>query len=159
MDVSATADHTFTVPASPAEAFALVSDVPDSVAHFPGLDAFDAAGPGAWRWTLAKLGSGKLSLQTVYTCRYTSDARTRGVRWVAVAAPGDNARVEGSWTIHADGTGARIRLVNTLAVTVPVPRLMRRAAESLVGRENNRLIARYVENLQRTLAGGDGRVR
>jgi carbon monoxide dehydrogenase subunit G len=159
MDVSATADQTFTVPASPEAAFALVSDVPDSVSHFPGLDAFDADGPATWRWTLAKLGSGKLSLQTIYTCRYTSDARARTVRWVAVGAPQDNARVEGTWTITPDGAGARLRLVNTLSIEVPVPRLMRRPAEALVSRENSRLIAQYIENLKVTLGGGDGRVR
>jgi carbon monoxide dehydrogenase subunit G len=159
MDVSATADHSFSVPASPDEAFALVSDVPDSVRHFPGLESFDAAGPGAWRWTLAKLGSGKLSLQTIYTCRYTSDAGTHGVRWVAADAAEDNARAEGTWTITAEGSGARVRLVNTLTVTVPVPRLMRRPAQALVRRENERLIKRYVDNIQITLGGGDGRVR
>ena len=56
-------------------------------------------------------------------------------------------------------TGARVRLVNTLTVTVTVPRLMRRPAEALVRRENERLIQGYVENIQATLRGGDGRVR
>lgn len=159
MDVSATADHSFRVPATPAAALALVADVPDSVSHFPGLEGFEPAGPGAWRWTLARLGSGKLSLQTVYTCRYTHDAAAGTVRWVAVGAPGDNARVEGAWTVVPDGTGARLRLVNTLQVNVPVPRLLRRPAEALVARENERLITHYIANLEVTLAGGDGRVR
>lgn len=159
MDVSATADHNFSVPASPDQTFALVSDVPDSVAHFPGLERLDGAGPGAWRWTLNRIGSGKLSLQTIYTCHYTSDARTQRVQWVAADGPTDNAQVSGAWTITAEGAGARVRLVNTLTVTVQVPRLMRRPAEALVRRENERLIQRYVENIQATLRGGDGRVR
>jgi carbon monoxide dehydrogenase subunit G len=159
MDVSATADHTFTVSADADTAFALLSDVPDSVAHFPGLDAFVADGADTWRWELAKLGHGPLTLQTVYTCRYASDADTRTVRWVAVSAPKDNARVEGSWTLTPSGSGSRLRLVNTLTITVPVPRLMRRAGEALVSRENERLILGYIGNLKQTLDGGDGRVR
>ncbi|MEC7947889.1 MAG: SRPBCC family protein [Myxococcota bacterium] len=159
MDVSATADQGFSVPASPDAAFALVADVPDSVSHFPGIDGFEAAGPDAWRWTLATLGSGRLQLQTVYTCRYSRDAQARTVRWVAADAPSDNARVEGTWTITPEGTGTRLRLTNTLTIDVPVPRVMRRPAEALVSHENNRLIAEYIDNLKTTLSGGDGRVR
>lgn len=159
MDVSATADQCFSVPASPDVAFSLVADVPDSVSHFPGIDAFEAAGPGAWRWSLTPLGSGRLRLQTVYTCRYTRDAQARTVRWVAADAASDNARVEGTWTITPEGTGTRMRLINTLTIAVPVPRVMRRPAVALVGHENSRLIAEYIDNLKATLSGGDGRVR
>lgn len=159
MDVSATADHTFEVSADPDTAFALVSDVPDSVSHFPELEGFVADGADTWRWELAKLGHGPLTLQTVYTCHYVCDAAARTVTWTAVSAAQDNARVEGTWTLTPTRNGTRLRLVNTLTVTVPVPRLMRKPAEKLVSRENERLISAYVGNIQTTLNGGNGRQR
>lgn len=159
MDLSTTTDQTFTVPASPDAAFRLVADVPDSVAHFPGLEDLEPAGPATWRWRLDKVGTGRLSLQTVYTCRYAPDPDRRTVIWDAVMTGEENARVTGSWTIDANGTGARLRLVNTLALSLPVPALMRRPAEALVRTENTRLVKQYIENLTRTLSGGDGRLR
>jgi len=136
-----------------------VADVPASVAHFPGLESIEPVGPATWRWRLERLGSGRLSLQTVYSCRYTVDAAARTVVWESVTGDPDNARVHGSWTVTASPGGARLRLQNTLSIALPVPALMRRPAEALLRTENERLVARYIANLKQTLSGGNGRLR
>ena len=159
MELSATASESLTVPASLEEAWALVADVPRSVAHFPGLERLDQTGEADWTWTLEKLGTGKLVFQTCYTCRYALDPAARTVRWTAVGASGDNARVEGMWRLEAAGSGARLQLVNQLTMDIDLPRVLRRPATALLTRENERLIRTYVANLRTTLSGGDGRVR
>jgi len=159
MLLATTATRTLTVPASLDTTWALIADVPDSVSHFDGLAAFEPAGPDTWRWSLRKIGTGQLSLQTVYTCRYTVDPAARQVTWAPTDAPGDNARVEGSWTLTAHGTGSRLDLLNRLTIDIGLPRLMKKPAEALVTRENGRLIDRYLANLATTLGGGDGRAR
>lgn len=159
MQLSTTATRTLTVPAPVETTWALIADVPDSVAHFAGLESFLPDGPDTWRWTLKRLGAGKLSLQTVYTCVYATDPAARVVTWSAARAPADNAAVEGSWTLTAAGSGSRLVLVNQLTLDMDLPRVMRRPAQALVTRENAALIDRYLANLRVTLSGGDGRVR
>lgn len=159
MLLSTTAQRALTVPASTQTVWAVIADVPDSVAHFAGLAAFEAAGPDTWRWRLTPIGAGQLRLQTVYTCRYTVDRGAQTVSWVAAPDPAANARVSGAWTLRPEGAGARLDLVNHLAIDIGLPRVLRRPAEALVTRENSRLIDRYLANLAITLGGGDGRVR
>ena len=160
-DLSALATETLTVSASVAEAYALVADVPRSTAHFAGPEDLRHRGGQDLTWTLEKLGMASVSLQAVYTCRYSVDAGARVVRWTAAQLPGDNGSVEGSWTVTAHGSGARLVLENrlTLHLGARIPRLMRGPAEKLVARENSRLVGLYVANIQQTLSGGDGRVR
>ena len=160
-DLSAVATETLTVPASVDEAYALVADVPRSTAHVVGLEQIRHRGEQDWTWTLEKLGMASVSLQAVYTCRYTLDPVARVVRWSAAGLQGDNGSVEGRWTVTPHGSGARLVLENrlTLHLGARIPRLMRGAAEKLVARENSRLVGLYVANIQQTLSGGDGRVR
>lgn len=148
--------HSIQVPASPEEVFAVLSDVPRSVSHFPDLEQFEPHSDG-YRWVLKKAGMGKLSLQMRYACSYRSDAARGTVHWDPIDKVG-NARVEGSWTIRPHNDGTEVTLHNDLTLFVKAPRLLRRAAEPVVDKENGRILEGYLNNLSKTFSGGDGRV-
>jgi carbon monoxide dehydrogenase subunit G len=145
------------VPASPDEAFALLRDAPDSIAHFPrDLEALTPEGDG-WRWTMKKAGVGQVSVQMIYAVRYAPDAEARRITWTPIAGVG-NAEVRGTWTVEPCGSGSRLTLHNCFDVQLGLPRIARRLAEPIVRHENGRMMRAYVANLATTLAGGDGRV-
>jgi len=145
------------VRATPAQVYAVVADVPDSVAHFPDVESLVLEG-GAYRWTLKKAGVGRLSMQLVYACRYRTDEDALTVSWAADSTVG-NAEVSGRWTIDARGTGTRLTLHNDLVLRANAPRLLRKAAEPVFVRENQRLMGIYMDHLKKTFDGGNGRVK
>ncbi len=145
------------VRATPAQVYEVVANVPDSVAHFPDLESL-VPEDGAYRWTLKKAGVGRMSMQLVYACRYRTDEGALSVSWTAVSGVG-NAAVSGHWTIEPRGEGTRLTLNNDLVLRANAPRLLRKAAEPIFVRENQRLMGIYMDNLKRTFDGGDGRVK
>lgn len=157
VEVSLAVERSAPITATPEQAFALLCSIPDSAAHFQGLEAL-VPEQGGFTWRLQKTGVGNLSLQAIYGCRYTPDPATRTLHWVPLEGVG-NTRVTGSWRVVTGPDGTRIHISNRMVLTLPVPRLMRGLVEPFVTRESARLIERYVENLGKTLSGGDGRVR
>lgn len=147
------------VPAAPQAVFDVLVDVPDSVSHFPDVESLLREGPGnAWTWKLKKLGVGKVSLQTVYACRYENDPGTLSIWWSPLEGIG-NARASGRWTIQAAGEGTEITLDNEFEMAFKLPKLMKKVAQGAVVRENTRLIDVYLGNLRKTFSGSDGRLR
>ncbi len=138
-DIEAPFRQVIRVAASPQEVFAVVADVPDSAAHFPGVESLDAE-EGGYRWILKRAGVGKLSLQLVYGCRYTSDPGVPVVRWEPISGIG-SARVSGHWQIDPDGGGTRLTLHNHLSLRIDAPRLIRRPAAAVLEKENTRMPA------------------
>jgi len=122
------------------EFFAVLSDVPLSVSHFPKVerltraDAEDARGsPSAFQeWRMEHVGTEKIKIQTVYACRYErafDPAAGRGrVTWMPVPGVG-NALIGGHREIEprAAGQGTRLSLVTRGQLDVPLPALMSRA--------------------------------
>ena len=150
-------ERTIDVRATPSEVYDVVADVPDSVAHFPDLESL-VPERDSYRWTLKRAGVGRLSMQLVYACCYRTDDDALTVSWTAVAGVG-NAEVSGHWGIEPHGDGTRLTLYNDLVLRANAPRLLRKAAEPVFVRENQRLMGRYMDNLKRTFDGGDGRLR
>lgn len=148
---------TATVSATAEEAWSLVSNVPDSAAHFPDVVSITEQS-GLYTWVLKALGARKISVQTSYGCRYTLDEGQRIVTWTADHSVG-NARVSGTWRVTDSGAGAQLALVNRFALDVPVPRMLAGAARPIVSREAERLLQGYFANIVSTLNGGDGRQR
>ncbi len=158
LELSSRVQRSIEVSAPPEKVYAVVADVPDSVAHFPEVEALMPDGD-AYRWTLKKAGVGKMAMQLVYACRYLTDDDALSVSWTPVDSVG-NAVMSGHWTIEPNGTGTRLTLNNELTLRARrAPRLLRKAAEPVFTRENQRLMGTYLENLKRTFEGGDGRVR
>jgi len=156
----------FEVATAAPEVFAVLSDVPLSVSHFPKVerltrvDAEDARGrPGAvYEWRMERVGTEKIKIQTVYACRYESTfdpiAGRGTVTWTPMPGVG-NALIGGHWAIdaRAAGPGTRLTLVTRGQLDVPLPALMSRVVSPIVTGEFERLVGRYVENLRARFGG------
>lgn len=157
MEISSRVTRTALTRAGLDRVYSVLADVPLSVAHFPEIDSL-VEEDGVWVWRLRKLGAGPIMFQVHYGSRYAFDPVTRVVTWTAVPTIG-NTRVDGRWTMAPEGAGTRFTMETTFAVDTPFPRPMRAAVEAIVRRENERILGVYLDNLVRTLDGGDGRVR
>ena len=124
--------YEFEVRAKFDEVFALLSDVPRSVSHFPKVEKLTDLGDGVYKWEMQKVGTAQVNIQTVYACKYTSDQAKGTVKWTPVKGVG-NALVGGSWKI-TDHKGKSTKLVLQTAgtVDVPVPGLMKMVVEPIV---------------------------
>lgn len=158
IEVHAPFKRSMTVPASPDEVFALLSDVPDSVSHFPDVESLVFEN-GGYTWKLTKAGLPGFQMQIVYACRYDSDAEALTVKWMPISGADNNSRISGHWTIEPSGDGTRVAIDNELIVSVPLPKVARKVAEPFTVRENDRRMTEYLDNLATTFGGGDGRVR
>lgn len=140
----------FEVSATPADAHALLADVPRSASHFPDVLALVPLGDNAFRWEMKRVGLGEVSLQTVYASRYHSDAGQLKTWWEPLPGVG-NAEVSGHWQLAPSPRGTRIHLSLDTRFTLPLPHLLHRVGEQLVSHELNRQVDIYIANLQRTL--------
>lgn len=155
MDVTTHLVRAAETPAPVDAVYALLADIPRSIAHFPDVDTV-VERDGVWEWRLRRLGAGPLQFQVHYGARYHMDAGARDVRWSAVPEVG-NTRVEGRWHLAPHGAGTRFTLDARFLLATPFPRPLRAAVEAVVERETGRLVGGYLENLRVTLGGGDGR--
>jgi carbon monoxide dehydrogenase subunit G len=144
--------YEFSVKSAYKDVFALLSDVPKSVSHFPKVDKLVDLGGGVYRWEMKKVGIGTISLQTVYASKYVSDAKKGTVVWTPVKGEG-NAQVGGSWKIvdAKKTTDLVLRIAGT--VEVPMPALMKAVATPMVKSEFEGLVDQYVDNLIKALGG------
>lgn len=146
--------YEFGVHAPLAEVYALLSDVPASVSHFPKVERLVDMGRGVYRWEMEPVGTPQVHIQTVYASRYVSK-KSRGkatVTWTPVEDIG-NARVAGSWTIVDEKTHRSLTLDISGAVTVPVPALMQPVVEPIVRQAFEALLETYIDNLIEQLGG------
>ena len=145
--------YEFEVRAKFDEVFALLSDVPESVSHFPKVEKLTDLGDGVYKWEMQKVGTAQVNIQTVYACKYASDKAKGTVKWTPVKGVG-NALVGGSWKI-TDHKGKSTKLVLQTAgtVDVPVPGLMKMVVEPIVASEFEKLVEKYIANLVKTFGG------
>lgn len=144
--------YEFSVKAPFKEVFAVLSDVPESVSHFPKVDRLVDQGDGVYRWEMQKIGVASASLQTVYASRYVSDAKKGTVTWTPVEGVG-NARVGGSWKIVDRKKSTDVVLAIDGVVDVPLPGLMKSVVTPIVRGEFESMVDRYVENLVARFGG------
>lgn len=140
--------YEFGVRAPLAEVYALLSDVPASVSHFPKVEALVDMGDGVYRWEMERVGTPQVHIQTVYACRYVSK-KSRGkasVTWTPVEGIG-NARVAGSWTLVSAKTHTALTLDISGTVLVPMPALMQPVVEPVVRQEFETLLEIYIDRL------------
>lgn len=138
--------YEFGVQAPFAEVFALLSDVPESVSHFPKVDRLVDEGGGVYRWEMARVGTEQVHIQTVYASKYVSNKRKGTVTWTPVPGVG-NAQVGGSWTIVDKKGWTHLTLHIDGTVDVAVPTLMRPVVGVIVHAEFESLVERYIDNL------------
>lgn len=145
--------YEFEVRAKFDEVFALLSDVPKSVSHFPKVEQLTDLGDGVYKWEMQKVGTAQVNIQTVYASKYTSDKAKGTVKWTPVKGVG-NALVGGSWKI-SDHKGKSTKLVLQIEGTVDValPGLMKMVVEPIVASEFEKLVEKYIANLVKTFGG------
>lgn len=145
--------YEFEVRAKYDEVFAVLSDVPKSVSHFPKVQKLTDLGDGVYQWEMQKVGTAQVHIQTVYACKYTSDKAKGLVKWTPVKGAG-NAQVGGHWQI-TDQKGKSTKLVLQTAgtVDVPVPGLMKMVVEPVVAAEFEKLVEKYIANLVKAFGG------
>ncbi len=145
--------YEFEVRAKFDEVFALLSDVPESVSHFPKVEKLTDLGDGVYKWEMQKVGTAQVNIQTVYACKYTSDKAKGTVKWTPVKGVG-NALVGGSWKItDQKGKSTKLVLQTEGTVDVPVPGLMKVVVEPIVASEFEKLVEKYIANLVKTFGG------
>ncbi len=145
--------YEFEVRAKFDEVFALLSDVPESVSHFPKVEKLTDLGDGVYKWEMQKVGTAQVNIQTVYACKYTSDKAKGTVKWTPVKGVG-NAQVGGSWKItDQKGKSTKLVLQTEGTVDVPVPGLMKVVVEPIVASEFEKLVEKYIANLVKTFGG------
>lgn len=144
--------YSFKVKAGAAEVFDVLSDVPTSASFFPEVDKLVDLGANTYRWEMAKIGVGSISLQTVYASKYTSDKGKGSVAWTPVKGIG-NAQVSGHWKIseHKDATHVILSVKGDLEI--PLPSLMRLIMAPLVESAFEKLTIQYIDNLIQRFGG------
>jgi carbon monoxide dehydrogenase subunit G len=145
--------YEFEVKAKFDEVFAVLSDVPRSVSHFPKVDKLTDLGGGVYQWEMQKVGTAQVNIQTVYASKYAVDKAKGSIKWTPVKGVG-NALVGGSWKV-TDNKGKSTVLVLKIdgTVDVPVPGLMKMVVEPIVASEFEKFVEKYIANLIKTFGG------
>ncbi len=145
--------YEFTVKAKAADVFAVLSDVPTSVSHFPKVDKLSDLGDGVYKWEMEKVGTAQVNIQTVYASKYVSDKAKGTVKWTPVKDIG-NAQVGGSWKVTDNkGKSTAIELKIKGTVDVPLPGLMKMVVGPVVEGEFEKLVDKYIANLIKKFGG------
>ena len=145
--------YEFEVKSKADEVFAVLSDVPTSVSHFPKVEKLTDMGDGVYKWEMQKVGTAQVNIQTVYASKYTSDKAKGTVKWTPVKNVG-NALVGGSWKlVDNKGKSTKITLKIDGTVDVPLPGLMKMVVEPVVASEFEKLVDKYIANLIKHFGG------
>ena len=145
--------YEFAVKAKAADVFAVLSDVPTSVSHFPKVDKLSDLGDGVYKWEMEKVGTAQVNIQTVYASKYVSDKAKGTVKWTPVKDIG-NAQVGGSWKVTDNkGKSTAIELKIKGTVEVPLPGLMKMVVGPVVEGEFEKLVDKYIANLIKKFGG------
>ena len=152
LTVSIDLGYEFDVKAKPSEVFALLSDVPESVSHFPKVDKLTDMGGGVYKWEMEKVGTAQVNIQTVYASKYASDKAKGTVTWTPVQGVG-NALVGGHWKIKDNKGSTKIELKTTGEINLPFPGLMKVVVQPVVEGEFEKLIDKYIANLIKKFGG------
>lgn len=144
--------YEFAVKAKYDDVFAVLSDVPESVSHFPKVEKLADMGDGVYKWEMQKVGTKEVGIQTVYASKYKSDKAKGTVVWTPVKDVG-NALVGGHWKIRDDKKSTHIELKIKGEITLGFPALMKMIVQPVVESEFEKLVDKYIANLIKTFGG------
>ena len=144
--------YEFDVKAKAAEVFEVLSDVPESVSHFPKVDKLTDLGGGVYQWEMEKVGTAQVNIQTVYASKYVSDQARGTVKWTPVKGVG-NAQVGGNWKIVDNKKSTGLTLAIQGQIEVPLPGLMKMVVAPVVEGEFEKLVEKYIANLIKRFGG------
>jgi carbon monoxide dehydrogenase subunit G len=144
--------YEFEVKAKSADVFAVLSDVPTSVSHFPKVEKLTDMGDGVYKWEMEKVGTAQVNIQTVYASKYKSDKAKGTVVWTPVKGVG-NAQVGGNWKVTDNKKSTAVALQIKGVVDVPLPGLMKMIVGPVVQSEFEKLVDKYIANLIKKFGG------
>lgn len=144
--------YEFDVKAKAAEVFEVLSDVPESVSHFPKVEKLTDLGGGVYQWEMEKVGTAQVNIQTVYASKYVSDQARGTVKWTPVKGIG-NAQVGGNWKIVDNKKSTGLTLAIQGEIEVPLPGLMKMVVAPVVEGEFEKLVEKYIANLIKRFGG------
>jgi carbon monoxide dehydrogenase subunit G len=144
--------YEFEVKAKYDDVFAVLSDVPASVSHFPKVDKLTDMGGGVYKWEMEKVGTKEIGIQTIYASKYKSDKAKGTVTWTPVEGIG-NALVGGHWKIKDNKTSTQIELKTVGEINLPLPGLMKMVVQPVVEGEFEKLVDKYIDNLIKKFGG------
>jgi carbon monoxide dehydrogenase subunit G len=127
--------------------FSLLSDVPASAGLFPKVQVLTPLTDSTFRWEMEKVNSGGYSIQTIYACQYVSDSDAKTVVWTPIKGEG-NGIVSGKVELTELETGTNVLLTTKAELTLPIPRLLKLAANPIVKLEFSGMVDTYVHNLK-----------
>ena len=144
--------YEFDVKAKAAEVFEVLSNVPESVSHFPKVDKLTDMGDGVYKWEMEKVGTAQVNIQTIYASKYVSDKARGTVKWTPVKGVG-NAQVGGNWKIVDNKKSTGLTLAIQGEIEVPLPGLMKMVVAPVVESEFEKLLEKYIANLIKRFGG------
>jgi carbon monoxide dehydrogenase subunit G len=144
--------YEFEVKAKYDDVFAVLSDVPTSVSHFPKVDKLTDMGDGVYKWEMEKVGTKEVGIQTIYASKYKSDKAKGTVTWTPVDGVG-NALVGGHWKIKDNRKSTKIELKTAGEINLPLPGLMKVVVQPVVEGEFEKLVDKYIANLIKRFGG------
>ncbi|QHE85352.1 SRPBCC family protein [Hydrogenophaga sp. BPS33] len=144
--------YEFDVKAKAADVFEVLSDVPESVRHFPKVEKLTDLGGGVYQWEMEKVGTAQVNIQTVYASKYVSDQARGTVKWTPVKGVG-NAQVGGHWKIVDNKKSTGLTLAIQGQIEVPLPGLMKMVVSPVVEAEFEKLVEKYIANLIKRFGG------
>jgi len=149
--VETTTDYrrTFRVKCSVADAFAFFCDIPAVAGHFEGLAGVSPVS-GGWLWALPKISVGPVSAEMSWALGYTFDEPASRIMWKPIA--GGNSQCTGQWQLRAVGEGTEVQFSNRLVAPVDAPKIMRRAVQPVVDKQNKQMQDQWLANIERHLS-------
>ena len=144
--------YEFDVKAKATEVFDVLSNVPESVSHFPKVEKLTDLGGGVYQWEMEKVGTAQVNIQTVYASKYVSDQARGTVKWTPVKGVG-NAQVGGNWKIVDNKKSTGLTLAIQGQIEVPLPGLMKMVVAPVVEGEFEKLVEKYIANLIKRFGG------
>ena len=137
--------------------FDKLTDIPFIASHYPDVAEIEPYQNG-YLWKMNKIGTGKLSFQVLYANQYPSDKENKMLRWEPIDGIG-NALISGSWDFDVNGDSTRLTLFTNLELSLNLSGLFKKPAEAILNSESNKRMDQYLDNLKKSLEGGDGMIR
>ena len=152
VQVKIVVNDVFEVSADRETVFALLSDVPRSVSHFPDVVELVDQGDEVYEWVMKSKGPRGFEHAVRYACNYIANPAAKTVTWSPVQGVG-NAVFSGTWKLEGMDTGTRVHFGTHAILSIQAPRMLRSAVAPFADKALRDEIKQYLENLQVTLNG------
>jgi len=140
----------FAVTAPIGDVYALLTDVPRSVSHFPDVATLAPISDDTYPWEMQPVGALGIAHQVVYACRYVHDDDALGLAWTPVDGVG-NGRIGGRWKLTPQGQGTQVDFATDGELDVPIPMPLRAVARPFVEQQFRQQVQRYLDNLRQAM--------